>query len=196
MGIRTPGSPDNPPPLVRRSRRAWGGRHGRTAAPLSFWPGRMRDQLGPRVACSGKGLERSPKLFDPPGPLPSVVSGAPAGFEPAASASDKPCLSAHTRRAWGVIRRGSTVLFHSELRGTPIQPSCSSFPAVDPAGLEPATSRLEFDNPPPSARAVADEVWRRNSALPAELQAHLSVHKDGWCVARNARRDSNPRPLD
>lgn len=50
---------------------------------------------------------------------------------------------------------------------------------MDLAGLEPATSRVKVDNPPPSARTVADEVWGRKSALPAELQVHLSVRVDG-----------------
>ncbi len=42
--------------------------------------------------------------------------------------------------------------------------------AMEPAGLEPATSRSQVDNPPPSARETRTRIWRGNSALPAELR--------------------------
>ena len=46
---------------------------------------------------------------------------------------------------------------------------------MEPAGLEPATSRSRIDNPPPSARETRTSVWRGNSALPAEVRPLASV---------------------
>jgi hypothetical protein len=49
---------------------------------------------------------------------------------------------------------------------------CGNHPSTGLAGLEPATSRGEVDNPHPSARRTRRTSCGEGSALPAELQSH------------------------
>ncbi len=70
----------------------------------------------------------------------------------------------------------------TELRAFP------SFRAMEPAGLEPATSRSQVDNPPPSARETRTRVGEGVSALPAELRppACRAVLRVGGAAERSA----------
>ena len=58
---------------------------------------------------------------------------------------------------------------------------------MEPAGLEPATSRSQVDNPPPSARGTRTRSGEGVSALPAELRPLRVVLCCVWVARRNAR---------
>lgn len=59
---------------------------------------------------------------------------------------------------------------------------------MEPAGLEPATSRSQVDNPPPSARETRTRSGEGISALPAELRppACRAVLRVGGAAERSA----------
>jgi hypothetical protein len=99
-------------------------------------------------------------------------------------------------------------------KNRPSRPATPIFPAVDLAGLEPATLELKSITLGLRPAPGADKVWR-GSALPSELQAHLScrlpdagsflpaVPLSPWSpcplvtvlrLGDGARRESNPRP--